>query len=307
MNLLPSTDDNPIIIAVTGIIGAGKSTIIERLRTSDVLGNLLKRYYGGWAPKIICVREKSKEWEESGDLERFYSDPERHAFWFQTKVFDSYVDSIDEVLEEKPDIIIIERSMYCQRIFWEIQVELGRCEEHEDRAYRGDDLSGDQGIWCKWKKLIPKPDLILYAKTETLKATMDRVNSRGRDAETTTSQPKDKETGVTESYQQLLLEAHDKIYTEYRCKPFGEESIDCVHVSTDSAIHEDNNILRKDVIGPISRYVARVRLVAQRLGEVISIPFGIEKKTQTCGIDVKDPWSLVPCDNPSWLEVLMRK
>lgn len=305
MNLLPSTDDNPIIIAVTGIIGAGKSTIIERLRTSDVLGNLLKRYYGGWAPKIICVREKSKEWEESGDLDRFYSDPEGCAYWFQTKVFDSYVDSIDEVMKEKPDIIIIERSMYCQRIFWEIQVVLGRSKEHEDRAYRGDDLKGNQGIWSKWKKLIPKPDLILYAKTETLDTTMDRVHSRGRDAETTIKGEKEEdeeETGVTEAYQQMLLDAHDKIYTKYRCNPFGEESIDCVHVSTDNAFHTNDKILRTDVIDPISRYVARRRLASLKLGKIVSAPLEVEKKTSD-----GDPWALFPEKHSSWFEVLMEK
>ena len=261
----------PFIIAVTGIIGAGKSTIIERLRTSPLLAEMLKPCYGGWAPKIVCVREKSKEWEENGDLARFYNEPKKYAYWFQTLVLNAFVESIDDALAKNPDIIIVERTMYCQRIFWELQVTQGHCQEHEDRAYRGGDLSGTAGIWSKWRRLAPKPDVILYAKTEELRTTLRRVKDWGRDAEkvdvhsNNESEGKE-ETGVTVEYQQLLATAHDKAYTQYRCTPFESTSIDCIHICTDSAFHTNDNVLKTTIIDPIYRVIARKRGGQENVG-----------------------------------------
>jgi len=264
MNTQQLNDNNnkPIVVAVVGIIGAGKSTIIRRLQETTVLPDTLKRSFGNWKPKIVYVREKSAEWEKHGDLKRFYEDPDTHAYWFQTMVLNSYVDAMDEALQEKPDVVVVERTMMCQRIFWEIQVELGRTQDHQDRAYRGNDLKGRSGIWSKWERLTVRPDIILYAKTSEIETTLDRVKSRGREGENASPEDEkvgEKETGgVTLSYEQQLKAAHDKQYASYKCRPFGMPSIECIHVSTDEPLHEDDKVLKRIVVDPIQRATNRI-------------------------------------------------
>lgn len=260
----------PIIVAVTGIIGAGKSTIIRRLQETGSLATMLKPFYGNWSPKIAYVREQSKKWEATGDLKLFYSDPEKHAFWFQLMVFDSYVDSINDVMSDQPDIIIVERSLYCQRIFWELQVNLGRSKGHEDRAYRGNERDCSKGLWTKWKTLIQRPSVIVYAKPSTINIAMDRIEKRGRDSEKQaalevgkekeeTTEEEKKSSGVTKEYEKALQETHDKLYTKFKCFPYGDGPIDCVHVETDQPFHVDNEVLNAEVVVPIFRAISAVK------------------------------------------------
>lgn len=270
------TEEGPIIVCVVGIIGAAKSTIIEKLQESGILRKTLKSYYNGVSPNIVFVQENSEEWKKSGDLERFYSDKKKYAYWFQTKVLDSFIDNALDSLEENPDIIFMERTVYCQRIFWEVQVETGCCEHHEDRAYRGDDLSGDKGIWSKWKNQIPKPDIIAYAKTTKLKTTMSRVKSRNRLEETVSRHTNTTtKSSVDLDYQTRLFNGHEKAYTKGTCTPFGDESIVCVHINTDSDFREDDAVLTTNVIYPL--WIAIKKVISTRAQAIEKLKVKVDK------------------------------
>lgn len=287
----PVTDEKhclsgPLIVAVVGVIGAGKSTIIRRLRESEALGQLLRPSYNNWVPKIEFVLEDSSSWRDSGALAEFYSDTDRNAYWFQTLVLDSHVDKLSEAIAKKPDIIIIERSVYCQRIFWEIQVSLGRTNKFEDMAYRGSGLDGKSGIWRKWEKMIPPPAILLHAEADSLDTVMERVQTRAREAE-------QKGDGVSREYEHLLLNFHDEVYTSPECSPFGDRSIPCVKLNTGNDFITNDDTLQSEIVLPVANAVLQLRrqtraTEARRVRDLSAVCIG--KSPVTSGGDSTSDW-----------------
>jgi len=67
--MLSSRSRAPRVVAIEGLIGAGKSTVMARLAAD---------------PAIVVLPERVDIWEELGMLRKFYEDPERYALAFQT-------------------------------------------------------------------------------------------------------------------------------------------------------------------------------------------------------------------------------
>ncbi len=98
----------PIIISIEGNIGAGKTTILEELKTRM-----------GDSSYIIFVKEPVDIWETVRDedgktiLEKFYEDSKKYAFQFQVMALTTRLSLIRNTIRANPDckVIICERSV----------------------------------------------------------------------------------------------------------------------------------------------------------------------------------------------------
>lgn len=102
---------SPIIISVEGNIGAGKSTFLEKWKTTS------KRF-------VLSIPEPVEEWRKSGMLNYFYSDPVKNGLVFQLYVLNSRFSTLLSTYSEwdKYDIVLVERSFESDDIFAQISL-----------------------------------------------------------------------------------------------------------------------------------------------------------------------------------------
>ncbi len=156
-------------IGVVGIMGAGKSTLVQKLTEAPYDARLLAaagyRNGSGVYGSPEDVHEKL--------LRNFYENPKDHAFklqiWFLTSHFER-----ERVLAGKRGIAIIDRVMAGDYIFAATQRDLERMSEDEFALY--------QTVYNTFKPKIPSPDILVYldATTDTL---LERIGQRGRTGE----------------------------------------------------------------------------------------------------------------------------
>ena len=110
------------ILALEGNIGAGKTTILK------IIGK-----------HVEFVEQPVSEWQNLGGmnlLDSFYTDPKRWGFSFE---FYSMLTKIKALLNaansDKP-IIIIERSILSNRVFFDISAELEKLDKMEYRMLK---------------------------------------------------------------------------------------------------------------------------------------------------------------------------
>jgi deoxyadenosine/deoxycytidine kinase len=166
------------VFAFAGPIGVGKSTLLKLLAQ----GGLLQRELNKAVEKPLRVTflfENIEEWERpvegapGGMLKWFYEDPKTRGFEFQLYVFDQYVDTFwDHVERNRPDVIVCERFMTCQKIFADIQP----WSAPQRRIY--------DSHWRKWTALVPAPDLMFRMETKSERTLMKRLRRRAREGET---------------------------------------------------------------------------------------------------------------------------
>lgn len=174
------------VIVIEGIIGAGKTTLIEKLAE-----RLRQKGH-----KVAIAPEPVNQWREDGALAMFYSDMERYAYTFQTHVFLTRVQAIRKAVQKTPDadVLLTERSPYTDRyVFMETLSRI--ITEQEMKLYN---------VWCdfwittmpegvmdnKWEAVFVDPPVNLCS---------NRMNQRGRKEE-------DK---VSEEYQKELHQAYE--------------------------------------------------------------------------------------------------
>lgn len=225
------------VVGLSAVIGSGKTSLMTRLQQEAVLEALLPE--GEYC--VMHVLEPEAMWvDEERDinyLTTFYQDRNRNAHPFQMIVFDTHVTVIEEALEralllrKSPDqkiVIVVERTMYDQLLFWKKQVADGvdTGSPIHDASY--------MKIWRRWKQLIPPIALIFHLKTKSLDETMKRLEKRG-------------DTQVTRTYQQGLLNMHDAWYTTPRAYPMeGPTSgVPCVELDASEPYHVDDDALQR--------------------------------------------------------------
>lgn len=190
VSILEGAFRDPIVIVVDGIIGAGKSTIIEKC----LMPILSQRGY-----KVCPIYEPVEEWKENGSLERYYSDPSRYGYQFQTRIFHDRIKACRDAYQffeggDIPDIFILERSIYTDRIFMKMLHESFVISDHEYRDY--------MDLWSMWRELMPFHfDMFVYLNP-TVDAAMERIQIRARGGE----------SRVTKDYQSLLRDEHDLFF-----------------------------------------------------------------------------------------------
>jgi len=181
----------PTIIAISSIIGGGKTTALEFLKEN------LPSHDG---KPIVYVKEPVDDWKKSGVLEAFYQDMKRYAYEFQSYVFVSRIKALQTAIEQYgPDhIFITERSIYDDRyMFVEMLHDSGMIDDRQYQMYIE--------WWELWSKLSPyqKPHAFVLLNP-SIDICMQRLQSRGRN----------EDMNVPKDYQLKLLEKHHQFFNE---------------------------------------------------------------------------------------------
>ena len=182
-----STSNKPKVIIIEGLIASGKSCLLE----------VLLEFLSQRGLRITVVREPVDKWKTSGLLERFYKDPKRWSYHFQTKAFhDRVVENI--IMFEKfgntSDVFILERSPFSDRLFMDVLYDDGFVDDLELKDYKE--------WWSLWNRVMPyHPSVFIYLKPD-LEVCMTRLKERNRNGE----------GGVSIEYQRKLQEKHDACF-----------------------------------------------------------------------------------------------
>lgn len=170
-------------ISVEGIIGAGKSTLIEGLSTLN-------------GRETTLVEEPVKEWINSGLLQKAYEKPVVYNFPAQCKFFTSRIQGFDKIYQNTPvdkRLFVSERCAFSDVLFWNTQLELDRLDDPMLHGIYKD-------MWSTFQRLqpMPNPTLFVYLRP-TLDECMRRMQERGRKEELSVDIP----------YQEELYRQHD--------------------------------------------------------------------------------------------------
>lgn len=158
---------NPIVISLDGNIGAGKTTLMEAIRTA--------------MPEVEVVVEPVGEWLSLKDangkslLELFYEDKRRWAYTFQNCAILTRLRTIKEAIATtKKQVILTERSVLTDRFVF---AEMLRAS--------GDITSLEWQLYCKWYDTfaagLPMAGVI-YLGTDVA-TSAERIERRGRTGE----------------------------------------------------------------------------------------------------------------------------
>jgi len=205
-----------LTVIVEGEIAAGKTEIVKALVTkiNALNGAGLCSY------KAVAVFEPVKKWENIGILKKFYANPVQYGYSFQTYVYVTQIQAIQEVYqgvnpsELAKTVFILERSPISDEIFMELQ--------------RGIVTDTEMDMYDSWRrtfeKLIPL-DLSrahVYYLKPSLDTCMQRLKNRNRDGEivaaaiaaelnTIETVVVKKASGVSKEYQERLRRAHEAL------------------------------------------------------------------------------------------------
>jgi deoxyadenosine/deoxycytidine kinase len=205
---------NKKFIVIDGLIGAGKTTLI----------NLLVNKYTKQGLKVCACLEPVELWRETGALAHFYKDVNAHAYEFQTFAYVTRIKSILETIESNPDvdIFIMERSIFTDRyIFVEmLKDKLGPVRMTMYNMW-----------WDMWAKLLPfKPSSWVFLDTSLQEADR-RICIRDRS----------EESSVDIEYQRQLQQTHNAFYD--KLKADGEHVIIINSALMDSNFINDDTVL----------------------------------------------------------------
>ena len=108
------------IYSIEGNIGAGKTTIL----------NIIGKNFDD----VTFVEEPVSQWQNLGGcnlLEKFYQDPERWGFSFEFYSMLSKIKCLLKAAESEKNIVIIERSLLSNKIFFDISKDMNKLNDLE--------------------------------------------------------------------------------------------------------------------------------------------------------------------------------
>ena len=108
------------IYSIEGNIGAGKTTILK------IIGKNFD--------DVTFVEEPVSQWQNLGGdnlLEKFYKDPERWGFSFEFYSMLSKIKCLLKASESEKNIVIIERSLLSNKIFFDISKDMNKLNDLE--------------------------------------------------------------------------------------------------------------------------------------------------------------------------------
>ena len=159
----------PRCLVFDGAIAAGKSTMLERFRK-------LLEHRG---LRVVVVPEPVAVWEKTGALDAFCADRERFSYAFQSFAVVTRLQALRDVNVAGADVVLFERCLWTDRVFFELAVADGMVADVERKMY---------DVWCTtWARLIPEAlrDArweILYMQTSP-KVCQERFERRAREGE----------------------------------------------------------------------------------------------------------------------------
>ncbi|MCY9807472.1 deoxynucleoside kinase [Lentilactobacillus senioris] len=178
------------MIVLSGTIGAGKTSLTSIL--SEHLGT--KAFY-----------------EPVGDnpvLPLFYSNPQQYGFLLQMYFLDKRFKSMKQA--QSDDNNILDRSIYEDALFTDLNHELGRITDEETDVYHHilDNMMEELPFAAKKKR----PDLLVHISV-SLDTQLKRIRQRGRDYE----QIENDDSLL--DYYKLLHDKYEKWYEDYNASP----------------------------------------------------------------------------------------
>lgn len=147
----------PFVVAIEGNIGAGKTTLIDKLKLES-------------ERSCTFLHEPVEDWRQVGNfnfLKLFYEQPDLHDFQFECLVLSSMIERDTRPIDT--EFVVQERSIASSQIFGQ---DLKPC----DHAVFSQMFSNLKHVNLR------KPDLIIYVKTPP-EVCMQRVLTRNRPEE----------------------------------------------------------------------------------------------------------------------------
>jgi deoxyadenosine/deoxycytidine kinase len=196
-----------VVLCVDGCIGAGKSTLLDIIKTE----------IGG-----VLVPEPVEIWKNNGALKRFYGDPKRFAYEFQTIAFVDRINICRKIYKEnstKTNLFILERSIHTDRLFMNILHDDGSVDDVEYDYYHK---------WCDLhEELMPFDVTHWIYLNPSIDTCMERVKKRGRK----------EEANLSREYQERLKQEHDKFFNELKTRK------NVMYLSTDEDFTKNSEIV----------------------------------------------------------------
>ena len=175
------------IFSIEGNIGAGKTTIIHHLQ----------QIYGD---QVILVEEPVKDWQNlKGEnlLKKKNDDLNRWGYSFEAYVLITKMNELTKVAFSDKKIILIERCMLTDKVFFDINVENGFSNPMEEAMFKNlyEFLSNN---------VYPKLSGIIYLDTP-VEECINRMIKRGRRAEK--SLTKEYLTQLDDNFKKVIKES----------------------------------------------------------------------------------------------------
>lgn len=196
------------VVAVEGIIGAGKTTLTKRLRDE------------------LHLHEVPEPVEDNPFLERFYKDQKKWAFPMQMWMVQRRAESIADAVENHKNIIT-DRSLVGDMVFAKMHRKNGNIDDEMWPVY--------SDTWRMMNRLLaPAPDVMVFLDVNPSTA-FKRIHNRGRQSEV---------DGITLSYLQDLCAMYrstiDKLGSVFqRTEAFRHTRIESLKGDTDHAVIVD--------------------------------------------------------------------
>lgn len=170
-------DGKKVWISIEGTIGAGKSTVMEKLKGEDF---------------FIAEEPVSKV---GPLLELYYTNPKTFAFIIQCRFFAERIKTIRQSLSQS-DFIVSERSPITDYLFWNVQLKQNHIDSIVHSVYHD--------MWTEWQNLLDNrsPTMFIYLKC-SLDTSMTRIHTRNRAGE----------DQIKEEYQKTIIDEHDSMFS----------------------------------------------------------------------------------------------
>lgn len=171
-----------VYIAIEGLIGAGKSTILKQIE---------------WKHNEQVFEEKLDKWRSL--LCKYYKDPHRWAFELQMTILSVYIEMSKDITEEN---FVTERSIIAVMAFTKTLVKMGFLDNSQYKIFE-----------LIFKTLERKdPDYIIYLSTN-VPDSMNRIKIR---LQSNKNRSGEEEIGI--KYMEMLEESYKEIFDEYGYK-----------------------------------------------------------------------------------------
>lgn len=213
-----ATESSPYFV-LEGNIGAGKSTFLKKI------GEYLD---------VQLIFEPHQKWQHvvgnENILDKFYTDPVRWAYSFQTYTFVTRMKALQEHtrINYTGAIQVLERSVYSDNCFAQTAYENGFMSEIEWHMYQE---------WITWfiATYLPKPAGFIYIRVDP-EVSFKRLQQRSRK----------EENDVSLAYLQQIHEKHDRWLLDKRFP--GLEFVPVLRLDCNEDFEEDTQEFERHLI-----------------------------------------------------------